>query len=109
MYYTLLNRVNTLEKQQAQTNTVIHFGGKRIQTGATMIGIGTLLSVVGSLVLALSPSTQTYNGYTGATTTKLSGGQIAGLVLGGVGFGLQVGGIISIANGGAKLNHIKDL
>ena len=99
---SLIKRIDRLERNQTLIVKNIHAAGKDISTGATLIGVGAVLALAGTVVGLVSPKLTTAQ----SASARLNAGQIAGIILGTAGVGVNIAGIATLATGGKTMKEL---
>lgn len=97
---SLLNRIEVIERRQQRIKEIVTLSGHRIRTGASLLGVGLLASIAGSVMVAVAKPEAADGIY------KLSPLQVSGLVIGSVGLGMSIGGAFVISSGGGVLRDL---
>lgn len=96
---------------QQQILLTIESAGTNLRNSVIIIAAGVFIAAIGTVLAALpskpTTTTTTINGHATTTTdTGLSGRQIAGLTISGVGGAITLGGIFQIGIAGSKMKKL---
>ena len=101
------HRFEILEENQRTLFATSKTAGVTIRKGAAMAGAGIILEVGGILLAAFTPAREPNGKY--GNLPGVSVGQVFGGVIGITGFGLNLGGLFTIASGAKKLKVLRSL